>query len=370
LADAAGALCVGDETATLQELLGPVAREPLELPSGTRRNIKRFRLDNGEQLDVERVRIEGGQQVMTLTLARPGADGTFQPYLLAVVLPDCSIAQGRRIVTDGTGRPLEVLLLDAALRPNGPGEPINPPVPTAADPGGVPIALIDSGVAYTVPAIAARLGRDASGGLLGYDYWDLDHRPYDAELGRSPFFPRRHGTAVASVLLREAPSARLITYRYPRPDLKRFAELLAHADALDVRLLGMALGSDRRADWDTFAAAAAARPHMLFVVSAGNNGRDIDRLPVYPAALDLPNLLVVTSSDAYGRLARGQPGMASGSSFAMPRVLALAAELADRHPDWAAAQLKRAVLARARRPPDDDSRRVRHGWIADADLVP
>ena len=50
-----------------------------------------------------------------------------------------------------------------------------------------------------------------------------------------------------------------------------------------------------------------ARQHdnMLFVVSAGNNGRDIDSQPVYPASLNLDNLLTVTSSDEDGYPADG-----------------------------------------------------------------
>ena len=58
-------------------------------------------------------------------------------------------------------------------------------------------------------------------------------------------------------------------------------------------------------DWRSFEQAAAKHPEMLFVVSAGNNGRDIDTRPVYPAALKLANMITVTSAGADGRLARG-----------------------------------------------------------------
>ena len=82
---------------------------------------------------------------------------------------------------------------------------------------------MDSGVNYLLPAIASRLARDADGAALGYDWWDMDPRPLDQDPSRSAFFPRRHGTRTASLLLEEAPLARLIPYRYPRADMSRMA---------------------------------------------------------------------------------------------------------------------------------------------------
>jgi hypothetical protein len=44
---------------------------------------------------------------------------------------------------------------------------------------------------------------------------------------------------------------------------------------------------------------------MLFVVAAGNYGRNIDDQPLYPAAFTLANMVVVTSATADGRLTYG-----------------------------------------------------------------
>jgi len=187
----------------------------------------------------------------------------------------------------------------------------------------------------------------------------------------------------------EAPTVRLVPYRYPRSDMTRMADLIADADQKGVIVVNVAMGSRNAAEWQAFAAAARARPHMLFVISAGNDGRDIDAEPVYPASLGLANALVVTSSDPFGRLARGSNwgresvdvivpgeqvpvvdhrgarGKASGSSFAVPRVAALAARLLARHPDWTAAELKAAILARARPSRYHPELPVRAGWIPD-----
>ena len=51
------------------------------------------------------------------------------------------------------------------------------------------------------------------------------------------------------------------------------------------------------------ALAYAADRGVLFVAAAGNNRRDIDRVPFYPAAYDAPNLVTVAASDSLDRLA-------------------------------------------------------------------
>ena len=108
--------------------------------------------------------------------------------------------------------------------------------------------------------------------------------------------------------------------------------------------------SNRPEPWRAFARAMADNPDILFVVSAGNDGRDLDRRPVYPAAFKADNMLVITSADGFGDPAPGSnwgkgtvdllvPGeripvidfngraaFASGASFAAPRVTALAAQ--------------------------------------------
>ena len=319
------------------------------------------------------------------------APGEARPVLMAVAGGDCRIDHGRRIEYSDDGRPATLAFLDADLEPSGRSELLDAPVPAGKDPGGVAVAVVDSGVNYTLPALATRLARDGAGRALGYDYWDMDARPFDLDTSRSPFFPIRHGTRVASILLREAPAARLIPYRYPRPDLGRMADLIADADAKGSTVIALPLGSNKRADWAAFEAAAAARAHLLFIVSAGNNGRDIDAAPVYPAALPLDNLLVVTSADGEGRLAagsnwgarhvdlmvpgeeqpvigfRGTPTVSSGSSYAVPRIAAMAARLLDAHPGWRAPELKRAIVARAVPSPYHRPPVVRHGWIAEPD---
>ena len=254
---------------------------------------------------------------------------------------------------------------------------------------GVGVAMLDAGVNYLLPSIAERLARNADGEILGFDYWDMDRRPFDANPVRSPFFPQRHGTQTASLLLHEAPVARLVPYRYPRPDMMRMADLIQQAADDAVVILNISLGSNRKQEWSAFENAAAAHPDMLFVVSAGNNGRDIDSQPVYPASLDLENMLVVSSADPGGRPAQGsnwgrasvdllvpaeeilttdfhgRPRVVSGSSYAAARVSALAACLLQQNPEWRAEMLKTAILEQSREPVGGQQAYSAYGFLPD-----
>jgi hypothetical protein len=368
------------------ELVDQKALGPAALPAGWRR---RYALSWGDEVELLRSAPDDLLRRFAVEYHQRQPDDTLRPVATAIAGSDCRIFHGRLLRYDPEGHAVELELLGADLAPAGASEPLNPPVPAGRDPGGVAVALFDSGLNYTLPTFSGRLARDAEGKALGYDFWELDARPFDNHPTGSAFFPVRHGTAVASVLLVEAPGARFIAFRYPRPEMPRMAAMVEAAADAGARIVAMPMGSNRQQDWTAFAAAARAHPEVLFVISAGNNGRDIDERPVYPAALPLDNFLVVTSSDDLGRLAPGSnwgresvdlmvpaedlrivdftgaPGRGSGSSFAVPRVAALAARLLAANPAWRALELKAAILARAQPPPGDGHGPVRHGWIAD-----
>lgn len=307
------------------------------------------------------------------------------PFATVDLGAGCEIRQARVLERDGDA--LFLVTLGPNLMPDGEPEPMNPPVPPGDDPGGVTVVHVDTGVNYLLPAIAGNLARSEEGFILGYDFWDMDPRPFDIETSRSPYFPIRHGTSVAAILLREAPMTRLIPYRYPRPDMRRMGDVVAYAARNGARIVMMPLGSNREIDWRVFALAAEKHPDILFVVSAGNDGRNIDEDAVFPAVLPLPNMVVTTSADNLGRLARGSnwgaesvdlmvPAegietvdhrgatvQASGSSYAVPRVTAMAVRLLAQHPDWQAPELVEALRQRAGRSMERGSPKVQWGWV-------
>ena len=340
---------------------------------------QKIELDNQTQVVVQRIAPQGQLRRVSVEQFK----SSLRPAVLLVSDQNCQIRQARAIryeddVAVGLQR------LNSELVAEGAEIPMNPPVPTGVDPGGVPVALVDSGVNYLLPEIQSRLARESDGRMIGFDYWDMDRRPFDSHPARSVFFPQRHGTRVASIILREASSAKILPYRYPRPDMSRMHQLIAHISRSGARIVNMSLGSNNARDWDAFEGVARRHPELLFIVSAGNNNRDIDIEPVYPASLTLKNMLVVTSSAGDGYPAEGSnwgkesvdllvPGEripaidfsgegidVSGSSYAVARITALAARILTEHPDLDAMQLKAKILSLAT---PERGAFVQSGWI-------
>lgn len=365
-----------------------IADEPLVARGTVVGWQRRFELRDGAEISIQRFAPGGQLRRLVAEYRAANGEGDIRPRLAVIADQGCTIRTGRRLLYEtGFPQPVAIEHLDGELSATGAREPLNPPVPQAKDPGGVPVALVDAGVNYLLPEVGPRLARDGGGGILGYDYWDLDERPFDANPAHSPFFPQRHGTKTATLLLREAPEVRLVPYRYPRPDMSRMTDLIRDAANKGITVVNMSMGSNKREDWEAFAAAAGEHPHMLFVLSAGNNGRDIDAQPVYPAVLQLDNTITVTSAEDDGELAPGSnwgsrsvdllvpaerlvvTGFdgsevpASGSSYAAIRISALAARFLTRHPDWHAAELKAAIFARALPSLPGDHGEVAQGFI-------
>lgn len=314
-------------------------------------------------------------------------DAADRPLMLIRVVPDCRPFEARRLhrTDNGLVDRIEVLAPDIGTIITV--EPQNPPLPQLPTGDGTALlAHVDTGVNYLLPALQPHLARDRQGRPVGYDFWDDDDRPFDADPRGNPYFPQHHGTTVFSVLAREAPDIGIAIYRFPAPDMCRFGDLITHMAHREVRIVSLSMGSHEISDWTCFEVAAKANPQMLFIVSAGNDGRDLDRVPVFPAALSLVNMVVVTSSDEFGRLGagsnigkatvdlmvpaervevidhRGARAVTGGTSYAAPRVAALAARFLRANPDAGTSDIIRFLETRAIDSPDPS---LAQGWIPD-----
>ena len=364
--------------------------QPIRIGDNTVGWRAKYRLRSGDELYARQQGLDDKVQTLTMDYYKKMApSGELAPLMTVVANADCRIVNGRLIRYDAGERQDRLIFFGPDLEAMAHSEPLNPPVPAGRDVRGPTVAHFDAGINYTLPKLAERLARAPNGQALGYDFWDMDSRPFDSNPARSPFYPLRHGTQVASVLVAEAPGIRLLPYRYPRPEMGRMEAMVRAADENRAVIVAMPMGSNNRDEWSAFLKAVSERPHMLFIISAGNDGRDIDSQPVYPAMFGLQNFIVVTSSTDFGRLAPGSnwgkksvdimvpaenvpvttfygdKSRASGSSYAVARVAALAARLLQEHPRWKAPQLKAAILERARPTPSEGQSVVRYGWIPD-----
>ncbi|QFT32365.1 Thermophilic serine proteinase precursor [Labrenzia sp. THAF82] len=366
----------------LEEKRQPNSQSPVRI-------MIRLALPEGDELQLE-ARLVNGQTRQFRASYFEAAGPKLQAHLLAIADGNCVIQSGR-VIRHGTSPWIFLDQLDGDLETLRWSETLQAPWPSGSDTGGVRVALVDSGLAYDLPLFRERLARDLNGVPLGYDFWDLDPWPYDGDTSRGAFLPIRHGTAVASILAREAPDATLVPFRYPRPDMSRMADIVQKAAEDGVRILAMPLGSNNLDDWTAFSDSMKDK-NILAIVSAGNNGRNIDQEPVYPAALPLENIITVTSADNFGRLAsgsnwgrntvdimlpaenltvtdfRGASGVTSGSSYAVPRLAALAARLLHKDPGLSAKDLKAQILSFATPSPFEARDVVSAGWIPDPTL--
>jgi hypothetical protein len=395
---AVGAPAAALEPGLMRAMVEAACTAPVEVPptlsgarllsaanDGQRNDLLEYERQGGDRLLVRRELFAG--RVRSVTVEHHAADG--RPVALVHAGPDCAPSGGRMVEEQGLERWLRDLGPD--LEPVGQPIPINPAPPRGEPRPGVAVALVDSGVNYLLPELAPHLAYGPDGRLQGLDLVDGDERPFDLDQSRNAFFPLRHGTAVASVLAREAPQARILPYRFALGRPGGLARILDHAAAAGARIVLVALGSGSERDWADLPAAAARHPELLLVVSAGNNARDLDQEPVFPAAMDLPGRITVGSARPDGRIApdsnwgartvdllavgegvtvtdaSGRSGPGFGTSYAAPRIAALAARLLAERPGLDRDGLRTAILARARPlPPHPQGIALaRHGWIAD-----
>ena len=308
-----------------------------------------------------------------------------EPLLLVNVDKNCNIMVSRLIQRDMTGKIFSIDNLSSDLSEVKSSEYFNPPLKKQKPFKGIKVAIVDTGVNYNLDFIADKISRIDESNLTGYDFEDNDSLPYDIDTGRSIFFPMHHGTSVSSIILREAPMSELVVYRFPRSEMCKFENLIEHISVNKIKIVNLSMGSVNKDDWQCFYRAAKSNKNILFFVSAGNDGKNIDFDKIYPASFDLENIIVITSSDISGNLAQGSnfgsvsvdfliPGEqipvmdhrgvktnASGSSFAVPRVVAMAIRILSNNPNANILDIKSKLISRAIR----SNEKVKYGWIPD-----
>lgn len=214
-----------------------------------------------------------------------------------------------------------------------------PPVPPGRDPGGVAMALLGTGIDYTLPQIAQRLARDGEGELIGWDLEDRDRRPYDSSRGDTRPEWGGDGTAIAGFLGGEG--VRLVPVRVNPADPAALARAIAFVAQTPARVAILPMWGARREAWEPFRQAASHFKDILLVVPAGEGSE-----PVYPAALGLDNVLAIEHGAANAESAgfAGRMQRLSGSALAVAAAGKAAAALLAREPRLDVATLKRRLI--------------------------
>jgi subtilisin family serine protease len=246
------------------------------------------------------------------------------------------------------------------------------------DAGGVIVAVLDSGIRYTHEDLAANMW--VNPGEIPDNGIDDDHDGYIDDLHGinalegtgNPMDDHHHGTFVAGILGAVGNNGKGgigVAWKVKIMACKMLAANGAGTEeatiaAIDyARLHGAQIinASWNYPDYSERLRAAILRAReagIVFVVSAGNAGIDIDRTPSYPPSYGLDNILIVTSVDHAGQMPANAnfgaatvhlaaPGStiyapwfesdsayayANGTSMAAPHVAGICALLKARYP--------------------------------------
>lgn len=201
----------------------------------------------------------------------------------------------------------------------------------------VTVAVIDGGVDFTHPDLAGNQWENArervnnrdddNNGLVddlhGWDWVTQSNRITD---------PSGHGTAVAGIIAAEGNNGEGVAGVMWRAGLMSLrvldatgtGDVAAAVEAIDyaveegAHVINLSWGTDGESLALKDAIERAGRSGVLVVCSAGNDGRNIDGAPYYPASFRLPNVIAVAATDNGDRLAAWSNWGALAVSVAAP----------------------------------------------------
>jgi subtilisin family serine protease len=261
---------------------------------------------------------------------------------------------------------------------------------------GVTVAVVDSGARLDHPDLAPNIwtnfgetpgnGRDDDANGYIDDVHGVDLT--SSSKGNKPDDGNGHGTHVAGIIGAAANNKGVVGVAYKaklmiikvigadgRGKTSAVAEGIRYAAANGARIVNVSLAGTDEDPALTEAIKAANAANVLVVAGAGNDGRNNDARPIYPASVAAPNLVAVaaTSPDNgkdlakisnYGKLTvalaapgeqvlsaskSGQYESRTGTSMATPHVSGVAALMAAERKDLSAVDLRAQLLQTAAR---------------------
>jgi len=188
---------------------------------------------------------------------------------------------------------------------------------------GATVAVIDTGIDLNHEDIrnniwintgeipADGIDQDGNGyidDVNGWNFVNESNAVYDSSKSNA----ESHGTALAGIIAAEkdngigmagvAPKAKILplkVFENGQAYTSDILEAIAYAEEKGVKLVNCSWGT---AENNQALKDAMADSDMLFVCAAGNNGRDLQQSPVYPACFGLDNIISVTAMNNSGSL--------------------------------------------------------------------
>ena len=248
----------------------------------------------------------------------------------------------------------------------------------------VTVGILDTGIDDSHPEIKKAIKNN------GYNFVDNNSETYDEKDGK-------HGTGIAGIIaakdddkgIRGVASGVEITPLKVMDQYKGYTSdiilAIQYAEDEGISIVNCSFGS-----YDNNPALKEVMQNsaMLFVCSAGNEGKNVDEMPYYPACFDLPNVLSVGSINAEGKISSfsnyGQsidvlaPGEEiystipneeyysfGGTSMSAAYVTGVAALVKSRNHDAAPAEIANKIVNTVRKYPDY-AQKTNSGGIVDA----
>ncbi len=251
----------------------------------------------------------------------------------------------------------------------------------------VTIAVLDTGVDYTHPDLAANMWKNSSeipnNGIdddnngyvddyYGYDFMNNDGDPYD---------DNGHGTHVAGTIGATGNNSegvvgvnwntRIMALKFLGAggggSILDAITALDFAVAHEVDVINASFGSTVPSSEFEKAIRRTRDAGVFFVAAAGNSSKNTDAVPHYPSGYDIDSIISVAATDSSDNLAHfsnyglstvdlaapgvqilstypgGKYAKLSGTSMAAPHVAGLAGLILAKNPEFTSAQLKNAL---------------------------
>jgi subtilisin family serine protease len=232
------------------------------------------------------------------------------------------------------------------------------------------VAVIDTGIDYTHPDLAANIWTDPATGYHGYDYVNYDNDPMDdhghgTHCAGTVGAVGNNGVGVAGVNWNVKIMAVKFLDSTGRGYTSDAISAIQYANSHGAQVISNSWGGDGYSQ--SLKDAIDASPTVV-ICAAGNDGKDTDTSPNYPSAYTSSNIIAVAATDDNDALAAfsnygatsvdvAAPGVLiystypgnryvnmSGTSMATPHVAGVTALVKAAVPSYTVAQIKAVIL--------------------------